>query len=337
MWSRLSTGSRRGKCHSSRLRGHPRNRGCTLRVTTTTMVRPHERSSAGTASGRVPGHVVLLAAALATMLASCTGTPSVQTPSGSPRSTPSPPAPSIAPSARPSPSPTETPTAQPSAPIPANEPTCTGPQLQIAYWPALSGGAAGNAAISLAVWNRGAKPCKLRGWATLQFLNTAGGLVPTHWVETTSTFSGSARDVAVSLIPCAQPNRCAADAAPAAYINFSGDDVIEPCEVADSVRVITPGSSTPVIVNLRVDGFPDGQTFCSAGKIFVLPIQSSLAVLGPTLSDCRLLEPLRRRRRADGPASALGLGELTIVADCVIRCPAGSAATLASRGCAGTP
>ncbi len=261
------------------------NRGRSFRVTTSTMLRPHERSSAGTASSRVPGHLVVLAAALATLLASCTGTPSVQTPSGSPHSTPSPPAPSIAPSALPSPSPTEAPTAQPSAPIPtANEPTCTGAQLQIAYWPALSGGAAGNAAISLAVWNRGARPCKLRGWPTLQFLNKAGGLVPTHWVETTSTFSGSARDVAVSLIPCAQPNRCAADAAPAAYINFSGDDVIEPCEVADSVRVITPGSSTPVVVNLRVDGFPDGQTFCSAGKIFVLPIQSSLAALGPTFS-----------------------------------------------------
>ena len=74
------------------------------------------------------------------------------------------------------------------------------------------------------------------------------------------------------------------DATPAAFIKFTGDDVIPPCETAAGVRVVLPGESTPIVADLRVDGFPDGQIFCSAGKIFVLPIQSSVAALGPTLS-----------------------------------------------------
>ncbi|MFI5285347.1 MAG: DUF4232 domain-containing protein [Candidatus Dormibacteria bacterium] len=180
----------------------------------------------------------------------------------------------IVPTATPIAAPTPTSTAPPvAAVVTANEPTCTGAQLQIAYWPGLSGGGAGTVGISLAIWNHGTRPCKLRGWATLQFLNSAGGLVPTHWVETTSVFTGSsALPIAVSLVTCLQSS-CSSDA-PAAYITFYGDDVVSPCETADGIRVNTPGSSTPVFVNLRSGNSPDGQTFCSAGKIFVLPVQS---------------------------------------------------------------
>jgi hypothetical protein len=157
-------------------------------------------------------------------------------------------------------------------------------QLEMAFWAALSGGAAGNVRTSLAIWNHGSQPCKLRGWATLQFLNSGGGLVPTHWIETTASFFGSADPVAVSLPACEALSSCVAEASLAAYISFAGDDVLEPCETAAGIRVVTPGSSTPIVVNLRVGDFPNGQTYCSAGKIFVLPIQSAAAVLGPALS-----------------------------------------------------
>ena len=149
----------------------------------------------------------------------------------------------------------------------------------MAYWPALSGAATGNVLLSLAVWNKAARPCKLRGWATLQLLNPTGGLVRTHWIDTTTLFFGSANPVTVSLLPCADPTDCASGI-PAAYIAFAGDDVIPPCEIAAGVRVLMPGASTPVITTLRVNGFPDGQTLCSAGKIFVLPILSPQAAVG---------------------------------------------------------
>jgi hypothetical protein len=155
--------------------------------------------------------------------------------------------------------------------------------LQLAYWPALSGAAAGNFAVSLAIWNRASRPCELRGWATLQFLNPGDGLVSTHWVESTATFFGSARPDAVSLVPCGDSNGCPSGVAPAAFINFSGDDVIQPCVTAAKVRVLMPGTATPVIANLSGQGFADGQTVCSDGQIFVLPVQSAVGVLGPTL------------------------------------------------------
>jgi hypothetical protein len=74
---------------------------------------------------------------------------------------------------------------------------------------------------------------------------------------------------------------CASDSTPAAYIAIAGDDVINPCVTAASVRVLTPGASTAVVVNLRVDGFADGQVFCSDGKVWVLPIVSTYSALGP--------------------------------------------------------
>lgn len=245
------------------------------------MSRPSNLFSAGAAPPQVACHLVFLAAALSAVLASCAGAVSVHSPSPSPHATPSPPSPSRAPSDQPS----APPTVSPTPPIAtANEPVCASSRLQIAYWPALSGGAAGSVAVSLGIWNRGTRACKLRGWARLQFLSPSEGLVPTHWVETTTGFFGSAHLVTVSLLPCGKPSSCVSSIAPAAVIDFSGDDVIPPCESVAGARVTVPGASTPIIANLRVDGFPDGQTLCSGGRILVLPIQSSLAALGPTLS-----------------------------------------------------
>ena len=153
--------------------------------------------------------------------------------------------------------------------------------MQIAFSQALSGGAAGSFTMALGIWNRGARPCRLRGWATIQFLNATGGLVPTHWVETTGDFSGSAQPVAVSLLPCASSGGCAAGSTPAAYISVAGDDVIEPCVTAARVRVVLPGSSNAVIDNLQADRFGEGEVFCSDGKVSVLPIASTYSVLGP--------------------------------------------------------
>jgi hypothetical protein len=170
----------------------------------------------------------------------------------------------------------------PTAPIAtASELTCAGSQLQIAFWPALSQGAAGSFTLALGIWNRGARPCRLRGWPTLQFLNPEGGLVPTHWMENTANFSGSTMPVTVSLLPCAGSGGCSSDDTPAAYISLAGDDVIPPCVTAAGVRVLTPGASTPVVANLRNENDTDGQVFCSDGKIDVLPIWSSFSALGP--------------------------------------------------------
>jgi len=228
---------------------------------------------------------LLVASALTATLVSCTSSPLVPTASNAPLNTQPPIAPSIAPTATPTISPTAPPTPSPTAPIvTAGELTCTGSQLQIAFWPALSGGGAGSVAVSLAIWNRGTRPCRIHGWATLQFLNPAGGLVSTRWVETTATFGGSARLEAISLLPCGESNGCPYGVAPAAFINFFGDDVIEPCVTAARVRVLTPGTSIPVVANLSVQGYTDGQVFCSDGKISVLPVQSAVEALGPTLS-----------------------------------------------------
>jgi len=201
---------------------------------------------------------------------------------GTPTPTAPSPEPSTAPTSSPTVATTAASTASPTAPVvTADEPTCASSQLQIAYSPSLGGGAAGNFTVALGIWNRGSHPCMLRGWATVQFLNPNGGLVPTHWVETTGDYSGSAQPVAVSLLPCATSGGCASDSTPAAYVSVAGDDVITPCVTAASVRVLTPGASTAVVVNLRVDGFGDGQVFCSDGKVWVLPVASTYPALGP--------------------------------------------------------
>ncbi|MHB8487706.1 MAG: DUF4232 domain-containing protein [Candidatus Dormibacteria bacterium] len=227
---------------------------------------------------------VVLAAVLTAALAACAGAAPARPTSSPLPSTPSPATPSPEPSALPSVAPTAAPTVAPTpSPTPpivtAGEPTCASSQLQIAYSQALGGGAAGSFVVALGIWNRGSRPCKLRGWATVQFLNPTGGLVPTHWVETTSDFSGSAESRVVSLLPCAGADGCAPDSTPAAYISVAGDDVIEPCVTAAGVRVVVPGSSTPVVVNLRASGFEDGQIFCSDGEAWLLPILSPFSVL----------------------------------------------------------
>ncbi|MFZ2035186.1 MAG: hypothetical protein WAW53_15655 [Candidatus Dormiibacterota bacterium] len=153
--------------------------------------------------------------------------------------------------------------------------------MQIAFSQSLSEGAAGSFTMALGIWNRGARACKLRGWATIQFLNADGGLVPTNWLETTGDFSGSAQPVAVSLLPCAGSGGCTAGATPAAYFSVAGDDVIAPCVTAARVRVLLPGSSRAVIDNLQADGLGAGEVFCSDGKVSVLPIVSTYSPLGP--------------------------------------------------------
>lgn len=230
-------------------------------------------------------YCLLVASGLTATLVSCTSSPLARTPSSAPFNT----QPSVTPSSAPTPVPTASvtahPTPSPTAPtVTAGEPTCRGSQLQIAYWPALSGAAAGSFAVSLAMWNHGSEPCALRGWATLQFLNPFGGLVRTRWVESTATFFGSARPDAVSLIPCGGSNACATSAPPEAFINFAGDDVIQPCVTAAKVRVLTPGAATPVIADLRVQGFADGQVVCSDGEIFVLPVQPAVGARDPAFS-----------------------------------------------------
>jgi hypothetical protein len=233
-----------------------------------------------------PRKCLLVASVFTATLASCTNSTLVLSPSSAPTSRQFPISPSPAPTALPSPSPTLPTTAPPTpaltAPIVTNgEPTCASSQLQIALSPSLGGGAAGSFIVALGIWNRGSQPCKLRGWATVQFLNPAGGLVPTHWTETTSDFSGSAEPVAVSVLPCAASGGCASDSTPTAYVSIAGDDVISPCVTAASVRVLTPGATTPLLANLRVAGFQDGQVFCSDGKVSVLPVVSTFWGLGP--------------------------------------------------------
>jgi hypothetical protein len=153
--------------------------------------------------------------------------------------------------------------------------------VQIAYSQPLSGGAAGSFTMALGIWNRGARACRLRGWATIQFLNATGGLVPTHWVESTGDFSGSAQPVAVSVLPCAASGGCGTVSTPGAYISVAGNDVVEPCVKAARVRVLLPGSSQPVIDDLQAQGFGDAWTFCSDGSVSLLPIVSTYSPLGP--------------------------------------------------------
>ena len=154
-------------------------------------------------------------------------------------------------------------------------PTCSGTQLQITYDPAGSGGAAGSFGIGLDVWNHG-QPCQLRGWPSLQLLRTDGSVLPTHEEQATSTFAGSANPTAVILYrSCGGTMGCPPGIPPAAYISLTGDDVIPPCETAAGIRVLLPGGASPVDADLRMSGsFPTGQQFCSAGKIFVLPVHS---------------------------------------------------------------
>ncbi len=53
---------------------------------------------------------------------------------------------------------------------------------------------------------------------------------------------------------------------------------------AAKVRVLTPGAALPVIANLSVQGFADGQEVCSGGAIFVLPVQAAVGALEPAFS-----------------------------------------------------
>ena len=150
---------------------------------------------------------------------------------------------------------------------------CTGSQLHIVYSPAESSGGAGDFVTALAVLNDGTQPCEMRGWPSLQFLGSSGRLLPTHEIQTTSALV-SANPVNVIILPCNPRMSCPPSSFNTAYISFAFDDVIQPCESVAGIRVLTPGGSTPVVVNLRVAGFPDGQVICSDGKIQVLPVHS---------------------------------------------------------------
>jgi hypothetical protein len=105
--------------------------------------------------------------------------------------------------------------------------------------------------------------------------------VPTHWVETTSDFSGSVVLRSVSLLPCAGTGGCTPSSTPGAFVSVAGDDIFEPCVTAAGIRVVMPGSSRPVVVNLRVSSSPDGDIFCSDGGVWLLPILSPFAAFGP--------------------------------------------------------
>ena len=208
--------------------------------------------SARSAATSRPARLALaaLAIGLGVQLASCSANPSVPTtnPPGTPTPSAPSPEPTVTPTATPTAAPTTAPTPSPTAPIvTADEPICASSQVQIAFSQSLSEGAAGSFTMALGIWNRGARACKLRGWATIQFLNADGGLVPTNWLETTGDFSGSAQPVAVSLLPCAGSGGCTAGATPAAYISVAGDHAIAPCVTAARVRVFLPGSSRAVI------------------------------------------------------------------------------------------
>jgi hypothetical protein len=179
-------------------------------------------------------------------------------------------------------SPLQQPTPSPSPAIAtAGETACSTSQLQLADSPGLSGAAAGSFVVAIGIWNLGNRPCTLRGWATVQLLNATGGLVPTHWVETTSDFSGSVVLRSVSLLPCAGTGGCTPSSTPGAFVSVAGDDIFEPCVTAAGIRVVMPGSSRPVVVNLRVSSSPDGDIFCSDGGVWLLPILSPFAAFGP--------------------------------------------------------
>ncbi|HEY6782334.1 MAG TPA: DUF4232 domain-containing protein [Candidatus Dormibacteraeota bacterium] len=170
--------------------------------------------------------------------------------------------------------PTRSPSASVTSPVVTSAHTCAGSQLRIVYSPAGSSGGAGDFVTALAVLNAGAQPCEMRGWPSLQFLGSGGSLLPTHEVQTTSALV-SAKPVNVVILPCNPGMSCPPASFNTAYISFAFDDVIQPCETATGIRVLTPGGSTPVVVNLRIAGsFPDGQVICSDGKIEVLPVHS---------------------------------------------------------------
>jgi hypothetical protein len=174
------------------------------------------------------------------------------------------------------------PTPSPSpAIVTAGEAACSNSQLQLADSPGLGGAAAGSFVVAIGIWNLGSRPCTLRGWATVQLLNATGGLVPTHWVETTSDFSGRVVLRTVSLLPCAGTGGCTPNSTPGAYVGVSGDGIFQPCVTAAGIRVVMPRSSKPTVVNLRVDGSPDGAIYCSDGGIWLLPILSPFATFGP--------------------------------------------------------
>jgi hypothetical protein len=160
-------------------------------------------------------------------------------------------------------------------PVVKSAPTCGGSQLRIAYSSAGSSGGAGSFVLQLAVWNDGVGPCQMRGWPSLRFLSGSGGLLPTHEVQTTSPIIGSVNPVDVVILPCTTAMSCPPDSFHMAYISFGFDDVLQPCETAAGIRVLTPGASASVVVDLRVAGsFPDGQVICSDGIIQVLPVHS---------------------------------------------------------------
>jgi hypothetical protein len=210
----------------------------------------------------------IVVASSAIILAAC----SSGSPHSSPRATAVPTT-----SASPTPAltvPTQSPSASVTSPVVKSAHTCAGSQLHIVYSPAGSSGGAGDFVTALAVLNDGTQPCVMRGWPLLQLLSSSGSLLPTHEVQTTSAIvSGS--PVSVVILACHPGVSCPPSSFNTAYISFAFDDVIQPCETAAAVRVVTPGGSTPVVVNLRVAGsFPDGPEICSGGKIEVLPVHS---------------------------------------------------------------
>lgn len=136
------------------------------------------------------------------------------------------------------------------------------------------GAATGNVGGIIEVRNKSGKNCDLYGYAGLQWLDGAGGSLPTRVTRSTSSFfiNGQAPIEMVGLPAGTPPINPHTPVPGHAYIPLSWNDAMEPCVTPTKIRIIPPGASDSLVIDAALPGTTPGRLdVCSNGAVIVNP------------------------------------------------------------------
>ncbi len=165
---------------------------------------------------------------------------------------------------------------QPHGQVLIGSPGCVASQLDMQL--IFVGYATGNAEGIVDIRNRSTRDCQLHGYPTVQLVDARGDPLPTHAIQTTTSFfrPHAASTVVVTLSTGSQPLSIDRPIAGHAYIDMSWGDSQPPCEQPSSFVITPPGGNGAIVVSATPPtGGAPGLYMCGAGAIGILPIQSA--------------------------------------------------------------
>lgn len=130
--------------------------------------------------------------------------------------------------------------------------SCTAPSLELSFLG--QQGATGHGELGFALRNTGSSSCSTLGYPGVQFLDRAGGALPTAPTHTTSDFFGHTRLHALTL--------AAGQRASFRLGVTHGAGSSAGCTTADALQVIAPNDTATLTVAI-----PDGATECATASV----------------------------------------------------------------------